>query len=174
MKHRAAAPSFPAARATATGTMSAMKATTAGVTGPPSRRRPQKATVGESSPTGTASRSSMWRAQLSAVGSGMRSRMRCCRSSGVDGLPPRSPPRPSWCGAESSGGLTVGMSADDVRAAFPDVEEQPHKYTDGQYLVVRPADGGEGRLVFEVDADGRITEWRIGLEPQVHYVEGCS
>ena len=72
------------------------------------------------------------------------------------------------------GGLTVGMSADDVRAAFPDVEEQPHKYTDGKYLVVKPADGGEGRLVFEVDADGRITEWRIGLEPQVHYVEGCS
>ena len=72
------------------------------------------------------------------------------------------------------GGLVVGMTAADVLAAFPDAEQQPHKYTDGKYLVVKPADGGEGRLVFEVDEDGRITEWRIGLEPQVHYVEGCS
>jgi hypothetical protein len=72
------------------------------------------------------------------------------------------------------GGLTTGMSADDVLAAFPDAEQQPHKYTEGRYLIVAPADGGEGRLVFEVDEDGRITEWRMGLEPQVHYVEGCS
>ena len=53
--------------------------------------------------------------------------------------------------------------------------EQPHKYVEGgKVLVVAPADGGEARLVFETDAEGRITSWRIGLEPQVHYVEGCS
>ena len=72
------------------------------------------------------------------------------------------------------GGLVVGMTTADVLAAFPDAEQQPHKYTDGKYLIVKPADGGEGRLVFEVDEEGRIGEWRIGLEPQVHYVEGCS
>jgi hypothetical protein len=72
------------------------------------------------------------------------------------------------------GGLVVGMSTADVLAAFPATEQQPHHYTDGKYLVVAPADGGEGRLVFEVDAGGTIERWRIGLEPQVHYVEGCS
>jgi len=77
-------------------------------------------------------------------------------------------------GLVAPGGLVTGMTAADVRAAFPDVEEQPHKYIDGKYLVVAPADGGEGRLVFEVDEQGTITEWRMGLEPQVHYVEGCS
>ncbi len=72
------------------------------------------------------------------------------------------------------GGITIGMTEADVRAAFADVEVQPHKYSDGKYLVVAPPDGGEARLVFETGADGRIEEWRIGLPPQVHYVEGCS
>ena len=30
------------------------------------------------------------------------------------------------------------------------------------------------RLVFEVDAAGKVTSWRVGLSPQVEYVEGCS
>ena len=37
--------------------------------------------------------------------------------------------------------------------------------------------GGKGVLVFEVDGtgdDARATTWRIGLPPQVDYVEGCS
>jgi hypothetical protein len=74
------------------------------------------------------------------------------------------------------GGLRVGMRAQDVHAAFGSaVQVQPHKYVEGgQVLVVRPADGGEARLVFETDSAGLITSWRIGLEPQVHYVEGCS
>ena len=74
------------------------------------------------------------------------------------------------------GGLRVGASAADVQAAFPgQVTEQPHKYVEGgKVLVVAPADGGEARLVFETDAHGTVTSWRVGLEPQVHYVEGCS
>ena len=74
------------------------------------------------------------------------------------------------------GGIRVGQAAADVLAAFPgQVTEQPHKYVEGgKVLVVAPADGGEARLVFETDAQGTVTSWRIGLEPQVHYVEGCS
>ena len=73
------------------------------------------------------------------------------------------------------GALAVGMSAAEVTAAFPGAESSPHKYVEGgQYLVVAPADGGDARLVFEIDPQGTITEWRIGLPPQVHYVEGCS
>ena len=74
------------------------------------------------------------------------------------------------------GGGRVGMSADEIRALYPGrVEESPHKYVEGgKYLIVAPEDGGPARLVFEVDAAGRITEWRVGVPPQVHYVEGCS
>ena len=74
------------------------------------------------------------------------------------------------------GGGHAGMTADAVRAAYAGrIEEQPHKYLEGgKYLVVAPADGGPTRLVFEVDAAGIVTAWRLGLPPQVHYVEGCA
>lgn len=74
------------------------------------------------------------------------------------------------------GDLTVGMTAADVEARFPGrVESQPHKYDPtGRYLIVSPEDGGDHRLLFEVDGGGVITQWRIGRQPQVHYVEGCS
>lgn len=77
-------------------------------------------------------------------------------------------------GVVAPGGITVGMDVADVVAAFPGVERLPHKYTDGQYLVVSLSDAELNRMIFEVDAQGRITEWRIGMEPQVDYVEGCS
>jgi hypothetical protein len=75
------------------------------------------------------------------------------------------------------GGGHAGMTAADVRAAYAGhVEEQPHKYIEGgKYLVVTPADASIAtRLVFEVDAAGLVTGWRLGLPPQVHYVEGCA
>jgi hypothetical protein len=74
------------------------------------------------------------------------------------------------------GGGHAGMTADAVRALYgAGIEEQPHKYVEGgKYLVVAPADGGAARLVFEVDAAGVVTAWRLGLPPQVHYVEGCA
>lgn len=72
------------------------------------------------------------------------------------------------------GDVVVGMTEADVLAKFPGrVEQQPHHYTDGKYLVVAPEAGGEARLVFETDEKGMITQWRIGLPPAVHYVEGC-
>lgn len=74
------------------------------------------------------------------------------------------------------GDFRVGDSAQDVLAAFEGrVEEQPHKYVEGgRNLIVSPEDGGDARLVFEVDAQGVVTAWRIGVPPQVHYVEGCG
>jgi len=74
------------------------------------------------------------------------------------------------------GDFTVGASADDVVTAFTGrIEQMPHKYVEGgRYLVVSPEDGGDGRLVFEVDPDGIVTGWRMGQLPQVLYVEGCS
>jgi hypothetical protein len=74
------------------------------------------------------------------------------------------------------GGLVVGMSADAVLAAFPgQVESQPHKYVEGgKVFIVAPESGGDARLMFEIDATGHITQWRMGVQPQVSYVEGCS
>lgn len=74
------------------------------------------------------------------------------------------------------GDLAVGMRGEEVLARFPGrVEEQPDKYEEnGRNLVVSPGDGGEGRLVFDVDGSGTITGWRLGVPPQVHYSEGCS
>ena len=48
-------------------------------------------------------------------------------------------------------------------------------YVDGgKYLAIDTSGVAPSRLVFETDAQGRATEWRVGLSPQVDYVEGCS
>lgn len=74
------------------------------------------------------------------------------------------------------GGAKVGMDGDEVRALYADrITEQPHKYDpDGRVLRVTDAGGGEAALVFELDGGGRVDQWRIGMPPQVDYVEGCS
>ena len=73
------------------------------------------------------------------------------------------------------GGGKVGMGAADIRALYPGrVAESPHKYVEGGLSLRIPATSGDGVLVFETDADGRVTAWRAGLAPQVDYVEGCS
>lgn len=55
------------------------------------------------------------------------------------------------------------------------VEVQPHKYTEGNYLVVRPMEGAHNahRLIFETDGS-RVTRYRAGRLPEVGWVEGCS
>jgi hypothetical protein len=55
------------------------------------------------------------------------------------------------------------------------VRAEPHKYTDGRYLVVTPPSPADSayRLVFETDGQ-RVLEYRMGLLPMVSWVEGCS
>lgn len=74
------------------------------------------------------------------------------------------------------GGGRVGMGAGEIRARYAGgIEEQPHKYVDGgKYLRISDPAGGSGVLVFATDAAGTVTQWRIGVPPQVDYVEGCS
>ena len=73
------------------------------------------------------------------------------------------------------GGGRRGMDAGEIRALYPDrVQASPHKYVaGGKYLRVA-APGGDGFLVFETDASGKVTAWRAGLAPQVDYIERCS
>jgi hypothetical protein len=74
------------------------------------------------------------------------------------------------------GGARIGMRADEIEALYPGmVERRPHKYVDGgQYLRIADPGGGPGVLVLETDDEGLVGEWRIGLPPQVDYVEGCA
>lgn len=75
------------------------------------------------------------------------------------------------------GGGKVGMSVDEVQKLYGGaLKASPHKYTQGgQYLSIDAGDvAPTTKLVFEADAGGKITAWRVGLSPQVEYVEGCS
>jgi len=76
-------------------------------------------------------------------------------------------------GLRAPGGGRVGMEYTEILEAYGQVERLPHKYTDGEYLRVESPDGNSV-LLFETDPDGVITRWRMGVEPQVDYVEGCS
>lgn len=73
------------------------------------------------------------------------------------------------------GGGKVGMTADEIKQLYSGrVEEQPHKYEDGgKYLRIKDT-AGSGVVLFETSAAGKVDEWRVGVPPQVDYVEGCS
>ncbi|KGQ20071.1 putative exported lectin [Lysobacter dokdonensis DS-58] len=73
------------------------------------------------------------------------------------------------------GGGKVGMQASALKALYPGMTEMPHKYVEGgKVLRIPDPKGGKGVLVFEVEPSGKATDWRIGVPPQVDYVEGCS
>lgn len=71
-------------------------------------------------------------------------------------------------------GAGVGDTEDRVRGLYAGaVEVQPHKYTEGHYLVVTPPDGSGSRLIFET-GDGVVRTYRAGVLPEVAWVEGCG
>ena len=73
------------------------------------------------------------------------------------------------------GGGKVGMSAEEIHQLYgPEVVVQPHKYVEGGKTLRIAAPDGDGALVFETDAQGKITRWYVGIPPQVDYVEGCG
>ena len=74
------------------------------------------------------------------------------------------------------GNFKVGDAAADIKTAFAGrVEEAPHKYiAKGFTLTVTPEDKSAARLIFEIGEDGKVAKWRIGVPPQVFYVEGCG
>jgi hypothetical protein len=75
------------------------------------------------------------------------------------------------------GGGRVGMDEATLQGLYGErLESAPHKYVEGGKMLMSPEDGGglPSRLFFELGADGHVTEWRVGVVPQVAYVEGCS
>lgn len=73
------------------------------------------------------------------------------------------------------GGGKVGMMADALQALYNNtLQSAPHKYVEGGKTLSVAASGvAPSKLVFETDAAGKVTSWRVGLTPQVDYVEGC-
>lgn len=74
------------------------------------------------------------------------------------------------------GGGRIGVTADVIRKLYAGrIEERSHKYVEGgNDLRIKGGTGGDGVLVFATDASGTVSAWRIGVPPQVDYVEGCS
>lgn len=75
------------------------------------------------------------------------------------------------------GGGRVGMDEAALAGLYGKrLESMPHKYVEGGKVLISPEDAGTlpSQLVFELDAAGRVTSWRVGLAPQIGYVEGCS
>ena len=71
-------------------------------------------------------------------------------------------------------GARVGDSEARIDSLYRGVVRvEPHKYTDGNYLVVTPGSDTTRRIVFETDGD-RVTRYRAGRTPEVEWVEGCS
>ncbi|MEA5123720.1 lectin [Xanthomonas floridensis] len=73
------------------------------------------------------------------------------------------------------GGGKIGMTLDQLRALYPDgLQAQPHKYVPGAQTLRHADAATHSALVFETDAEGKVSSWRVGQAPQVDYVEGCG
>lgn len=73
------------------------------------------------------------------------------------------------------GGGKRGMDAERIRQLYEGrIEETAHKYVPGGKVLRIKDSAGSGVLVFETDAAGKVSGWRVGVAPQVDYVEGCS
>jgi hypothetical protein len=78
--------------------------------------------------------------------------------------------------AATAEGARIGDTEARIQQLYPGrVTVGPHKYTDGHYLTVRPAEAGDTThlLIFETDGNA-VLRFRGGQKPQVEYVEGCS
>lgn len=78
------------------------------------------------------------------------------------------------------GNIVVGDTLEKVLEAHAGhVENQAHKYIEGGHILIvtpirSPGVKNNARLIFETDANNIIKSWRIGVAPQVYYVEGCG
>lgn len=75
----------------------------------------------------------------------------------------------------TAAGAKVGWTEQQLRDAYPNARVQPHKYDEGNYVIVIPGAPADTthRIVFEA-VRGVVTRFRGGQTPQVEWVEGCS
>ena len=79
-------------------------------------------------------------------------------------------------GKTAPGGGRVGMNMQQVEKLYAGrVHVSPGKYDPGEKILgVMPSHGEKAKMIFETDASGLVKSWRIGIPPQIDYVEGCS
>jgi hypothetical protein len=71
------------------------------------------------------------------------------------------------------GGGRVGMSVAQIRALYgPGLQVSPSSHMQNEQLL-RIADGKGHVLVFETDTAGKVSQWRVGVLPQIDYKDGC-
>lgn len=72
------------------------------------------------------------------------------------------------------GGGKIGMDKAQLLALYGSkAQEQPDKYVPDA-STLRVEGDNHGVVLFELGADGKVTKWRVGVPPQVDYVEGCG
>ncbi|MGH8212418.1 MAG: lectin, partial [Rhodanobacteraceae bacterium] len=74
------------------------------------------------------------------------------------------------------GGGRVGMDAQQIEKLYAGrVHASPGKYDPAaKILSVTPPRIKDVGLVFETDDSGVVKSWRIGVDPQIDFVEGCG
>ena len=74
------------------------------------------------------------------------------------------------------GGGGVGMDAQKIEKLYSgQVHVSPGKYDPAERIMsVASLRAGSAKLIFATDASAVVKSWRIGVTPQVDYVEGCS
>ena len=74
------------------------------------------------------------------------------------------------------GGGRVGMDARQIEKLYSGhVHITPAKYDPAaKILYVDPARIKDVGLIFETDDSGVVKSWRVGVSPQIDYIEGCS
>lgn len=111
-----------------------------------------------------------------------------CAYLAVAGIPPGM--RTMWVAAtlaridigdkklETDRGAKIGDKQAKIESLYRGrIFSMPAKYDPhGKYLVVRPEPPSDSsrRIVFETDSATRVTRFRVGREPEVEWVEGCS
>jgi hypothetical protein len=93
----------------------------------------------------------------------------------IDGVLARVDVRDSGS-VRTESGARVGDSEQRIDSIYRGrVKVEPHKYTDGHYLIVSPESPADSafRLIFETDGKN-VVEYRAGRLPEVGFVEGCA
>jgi hypothetical protein len=90
----------------------------------------------------------------------------------VEGTVKRVDVRTPAVAVRTDAGVHIGEKEARVKELYADrVTVQPHKYSDGHYLIIAP--DSLARLVFETDGD-TVSMMRGGMLPMALWVEGCS
>jgi hypothetical protein len=79
-------------------------------------------------------------------------------------------------GVTTPEGARIGDTEARIQQLYPGrVTVGPHKYTDGHYLTVRPAEASDTTHLIVFETDGQtVLRFRGGQKPQVEYVESCA